>query len=92
MPGAACPPTRPPTLTGKAFFPHLISGPFHHGLMIAFWFAIVACVVAAIASALTGGLKRPTEEQETLGSELGGVTGEAGGGLSELAVPDFERR
>jgi MFS family permease len=79
-------------LTGRGFFPHLITGPFHDGLTIAFWFAIVACVVAAIASALTGGLKRPTEEQETLGSELGGVTGEAGVGLSELAVPDFERR
>src|SRR5262249_5636371 len=24
------------TLTGREFFPHLISGPFHHGLMIVF--------------------------------------------------------
>ena len=79
-------------LTGRGFFPHLITGPFHDGLTIAFWFAIVACIVAAIASAMTGGLKRPSKQHETLGSELAGVTGEAGGGLSELAVPDFERR
>jgi MFS family permease len=38
------------TLTGRAFFPHLISEPFRTGLHEAFAFAIVACVVAAIAS------------------------------------------
>ncbi|GAA3774232.1 MFS transporter [Microbacterium kribbense] len=42
-------------LTGQAFFPSLISGPFSDGLVVAFGFAIVACVVAAIASALRGG-------------------------------------
>ena len=41
-------------LTGKAFFPHLISGPFHHGLGVAFAFAIAACVLAAVASAMRG--------------------------------------
>ncbi|WP_207205323.1 MFS transporter [Microbacterium protaetiae] len=42
-------------LTGRAFFPSLISGPFADGLTVAFIFAIIACVVAAIASALRGG-------------------------------------
>ena len=37
-------------LTGRAFFPHLISGPFMDGLKAAFDFAIAACAVAAIAS------------------------------------------
>ena len=37
-------------LTGREFFPHLISGPFQSGLHIAFAFAIGACLVAAIAS------------------------------------------
>ncbi|HEY3550063.1 MAG TPA: MFS transporter [Gaiellaceae bacterium] len=43
------------TLTGRGFFPHLISGPFHTALVYAFVFAIVACVVAAVASLMRGG-------------------------------------
>jgi len=42
-------------LTGRSFFPGLISGPFSHGLGVAFAFAIIACLVAALASALRGG-------------------------------------
>jgi EmrB/QacA subfamily drug resistance transporter len=42
-------------LTGRSFFPQLISDPFAHGLGVAFGFAIVACLVAALASALRGG-------------------------------------
>ena len=41
-------------LTGHTFFPSLISAPFQHGLAIAFDFAIVACLVAALASLLRG--------------------------------------
>ncbi len=37
-------------LTGRAFFPSLISAPFHAGLREAFAFAIGACAVAAVAS------------------------------------------
>lgn len=32
------------TLTGKQFFPNLISGPFHHGLVIVFSMAIIVLV------------------------------------------------
>ncbi len=42
-------------LTGHTFFPSLISAPFSHGLAVAFDFAIVACLVAAVASLLRGG-------------------------------------
>jgi hypothetical protein len=42
-------------LTGRGFFPSLISQPFHHGLVVAFGFAIAACLVAAAASWLCGG-------------------------------------
>ncbi|MFE4372954.1 MFS transporter [Streptomyces sp. NPDC056835] len=42
-------------LTGRAFFPALISQPFSDGLSIAFDFAIAACVIAAFASLLRGG-------------------------------------
>jgi MFS family permease len=42
-------------LTGHGFFPRLISQPFSDGLDTALAFAIVACLVAAAASALRGG-------------------------------------
>ena len=41
-------------LTGHTFFPSLISGPFHDGLIVAFAFAIVACLIAAAASWFMG--------------------------------------
>jgi hypothetical protein len=39
---------------GQAFFPHLISDPFRHGLLIAFSASIVMLVIAAAASLLRG--------------------------------------
>jgi MFS family permease len=42
-------------LTGRSYFPHLISSPFHTALVYAFVFAIVACLIAAVASLLRGG-------------------------------------
>jgi MFS family permease len=42
-------------LTGRSFFPKLISAPFSTGLHEAFAFAIAACLVAAAASLMRGG-------------------------------------
>jgi hypothetical protein len=42
-------------LTGKTFFPQLISQPFHHGLVIVFIMAMTVLVIAAIASLFRGG-------------------------------------
>jgi MFS family permease len=42
------------TLTSRSFFPQLISGPFHHGLVIVFSLAIAMSVIAAFASLLRG--------------------------------------
>ena len=42
-------------ITGRGFFPELISGPFRTGLHEAFAFAIFACLIAAAASAMRGG-------------------------------------
>jgi hypothetical protein len=42
-------------LTGRAFFPSLISGPFRSGLNVAFGFSIAACLIAAAASWSRGG-------------------------------------
>jgi hypothetical protein len=50
-------------LTGRSFFPHLISSPFRTGLHEAFVFAILACLVAAAASALRGGRYHHTERE-----------------------------
>ncbi len=38
------------TLTGKEFFPHLMSGPFHHGLVIVFTAATIMTLIGAVAS------------------------------------------
>jgi MFS family permease len=80
-------PTLPPDqasfLTGRSFFPELISGPFQNGLTVAFWFAIAACVLAAVASWFIGA-RRTTEEATSVGAELASVAGEAGMGPSEL--------
>jgi MFS family permease len=43
-------------VTGRSFFPQLISAPFRSGLHEAFAFAIIACLVAAAASLLRGGI------------------------------------
>jgi MFS family permease len=45
-------------LTGREFFPQLISGPFHQGLSVVFIVATALAVLAALASLLRGG--RPT--------------------------------
>jgi len=51
---AKLPPSHVAYLTGHSFFPSLIAGPFQQGLDVAFDFAIVACLIAAVASLLRG--------------------------------------
>src|SRR5689334_14869295 len=55
---AALPAAARQTLTGRQFFPSLISGPFQHGLIVVFAFATALSALAALASALRG--TRPT--------------------------------
>jgi hypothetical protein len=61
-------------LTGRSFFPRLIEAPFRSGLHEAFAFAIVACLVAAVASFSRGG--RPVDadavQPEPSGNSSGG--------------------
>ena len=45
------------TLTGQQFFPHLISAPFHHGLIVVFTLAIVMSLFGAATSFI-----RPTNK------------------------------
>ncbi|WP_269858602.1 MFS transporter [Streptomyces sp. RPT161] len=48
------PPGHAAVLTGRQFFPHLISGPFHDGLVVVFCLAIAMSLVAALASLVRG--------------------------------------
>lgn len=66
------------TLTGKSFFPHLMSDPFHHGLIVVFGAAAAMCLLAAVASWLAGGKYVHAEEP---------VVGETAAGL---AIPEEE--
>jgi MFS family permease len=49
------------TLTGREFFPRLISGPFHSGLIVVFAVSAGLAVLSGLASLLRGG--RPTGPQ-----------------------------
>ncbi|MFF1608485.1 MFS transporter [Amycolatopsis sp. NPDC058278] len=86
---SSLPPDQAAFLTGRSFFPNLISGPFQSGLAVAFGFAIVVCLIGAVASLLTKDA-RP-ENGESVGEELAAVAGESGGGPSELVSPSTER-
>jgi MFS family permease len=55
-------------VTGRSFFPKLISQPFSHGLHLAFDFAAGATVIAVISSALRG--KRYVHKPATVAEEL----------------------
>jgi MFS family permease len=87
------PASRAAYLTGHTFFPSLISGPFQHGLDIAFDFAIAACLIAAVASLLRGrryvheldgAAAEPATEPESAASQP--VTASAASG-SHSALP-----
>ncbi|WP_253890831.1 MFS transporter [Actinokineospora diospyrosa] len=66
------PPDQATYLTGRGFFPSLISEPFSHGLAIAFGCAIALCLVGAVASWLCG----PVARTEPIGTELASAAGE----------------
>jgi EmrB/QacA subfamily drug resistance transporter len=80
------PPDQASYLTGRSFFPQLISGPFSDGLTEAFLFAIIVCLIAAIASWLVGKPKPAAAglPQESAGSELAAASGE----LVDIAAPE----
>jgi len=68
-------------LTGRSFFPHLMSPPFADALSEAFTFAFIACLVAAAASWLRGG-KYVYREDDDDGS---GARDERGAGTAPTA-------
>ncbi|GLW05469.1 MFS transporter [Microtetraspora sp. NBRC 13810] len=58
------------TLTGSGFFPGLVSGPFHHGLVIVFGVAAGMALISAVASALRG-RHRPAGLRQEAAEPLG---------------------
>ena len=60
------------TITGRRYFPHLISGPFHHGLIVVFAVAAGLALLAALASLMRGG--RPSRAASPTGPETASET------------------
>jgi MFS family permease len=54
------------TITGREFFPNLISGPFHQGLVVVFAVAAGLSVLAALASLSRGGRYTPAPGADEL--------------------------
>jgi len=50
-------------LTGREFFPNLISGPFHDGLVLVFAVSAALGVIAAVVSLMRGSSEPPTETE-----------------------------
>jgi len=69
---AHLPPHQAAILVGRSFFPNLISGPFRSGLHAAFDFAILACLVAAVASWLRGGQYHWRDEEDS--ADVGSIS------------------
>ena len=69
---ASLPAAAQQTVTGREFFPDLISGPFQHGLVVVFALATALTVLAILASALRGRrpIPPPDPVQDTGSSQL----------------------
>jgi MFS family permease len=85
------PPGHAAYLTGHTFFPSLISAPFSSGLAIAFDFAIVACLVAAVASLLRGGKYVHGAEPVPAAPRPRAAVAPGMRGMIRAAAPEFRR-
>lgn len=60
-------------LTGQQFFPHLISGPFHSGLVVVFVAAAIMMFLGAIGQFFAGGEYMHEAEESRAASERGSL-------------------
>ncbi|MDQ1633526.1 MAG: hypothetical protein QOJ32_335, partial [Frankiaceae bacterium] len=86
---ANVPPETLQYVTGRTFFPDLIADSFSNGLQIAFLFAVVACLVAAAASALRGGVFHYAEPAL---ATAGGLPATDDSAAAPAAAPEAEPR
>jgi len=77
---AQVPPADAHALVSTSFFPQLISGAFHHGLVIVFTAAILMTLISAFASLLRGG--------RYVHDEAGATASLAAAGAAQGSVPD----
>jgi MFS family permease len=73
-------------LTGNRFFPHLISAPFHHGLIIVFTAAALMSATGAVVSLLRGAQFYYEDAPPGTGSPAPAAAAQPG--LAEGAVPE----
>ena len=79
------------TLTGRTFFPHLISGPFIDAMAIVFIAALVMCMVAAIASWSRGPSQVHTDDPDDPEGAVGPFGAPEGDGIDAMdATPMAE--
>jgi MFS family permease len=78
-------PAQHAALTGHSFFPQLISPAFRTGLHDAFLFAIVACLIAAVASWSRGSVRHGVESPTGGGPTERGANGSSQATTRELA-------
>ncbi|WSL80917.1 MFS transporter [Kitasatospora sp. NBC_01266] len=76
---AGLPAANAQTLTGRQFFPQLISGPFHDGLVVVFSLAIAMSLVAAAASLPRGRRGRAADDRQPGAADPGEAVDEAAG-------------
>ncbi len=76
-------------ITGREFFPTLLSKPFSDGLTIAFTFGAVACLLAALASLLRGGKYVHGQDEPAGTADAGSGRGPAEVLTGRAAQPDL---
>jgi MFS family permease len=70
-------------LTGRSFFPTLMTGPFADALSTAFTFSAIACLVAAVASWMRGGKYHYSEAEAARPAAAPAEGGQAGARVRE---------
>ncbi|MHB1853707.1 MAG: MFS transporter, partial [Acidimicrobiales bacterium] len=82
------PAARAAAITGRSFFPSLLSHPFHHGLLITFGVALAMCLASAAVSWSAGDDRAPepdgAERGALLGLELDAMEAVPSGGAGRL--------
>jgi MFS family permease len=76
------------TLTGRTFFPSLLSGPFHNGLIIVFSVSAALSVLAGLASLLRGKHQVPTDEEAPLATAAESAEEVAEEGAAAVTDPE----